>query len=125
VVLWLKLCSGPHRCHDEGVDGSQGLTPPLQLRNGWQPRPSGWLGTLPYLSDLAPADFFPFPTIKKQPAGKTPTQESFTPVWEGATRSITEEESTPPFGGGMSGARNVWYWGGYIEKSWKINYWKT
>jgi hypothetical protein len=52
---------------------------------------------LPYLPNLAPADFSLVPTIKKQLAGKTLTQETFKSMWEGATRTIAEEDFATGF----------------------------
>jgi hypothetical protein len=45
-----------------------------------------------YLSDLAPAGFFLFLTIKRQLPGKTLTQETFKSVCEGAILTTTEED---------------------------------
>jgi histone-lysine N-methyltransferase SETMAR len=72
----------------------------------------------PYSLDLAPADYFLFPRIKRQLAGLTLTQDSFKKEWEGAVRSITAAEFAEAF----------WRWfqqhekcvligGGYVEKS--------
>ncbi len=72
----------------------------------------------PYSPDLAPADFFLFPTIKRQLAGKTLTQETFKTMWEGAARNIAKEDYATAF--------RRWYercekciqiGGGYVEKS--------
>jgi histone-lysine N-methyltransferase SETMAR len=52
---------------------------------------------LPYSPDLASADFFLFPTIKRQLAGKTLTQETFKTMWEGATRTIAKEDYAAAF----------------------------
>jgi hypothetical protein len=46
---------------------------------------------------LAPADYFLFPTIKRQLAGLTLTQDSFKKEWEGAVRSITAAEFAETF----------------------------
>jgi histone-lysine N-methyltransferase SETMAR len=51
----------------------------------------------PYSPDLAPADFFLFPTIKRQLAGKTLTQDTFKTMWEGAARTIAEEDYAAAF----------------------------
>jgi histone-lysine N-methyltransferase SETMAR len=72
----------------------------------------------PYSPDLTPADFFLFPTIKRQLAGKTLTQETFKTMWAGAARTIAEEDYAAAF--------RRWYercekcvriGGGYVEKS--------
>ena len=72
----------------------------------------------PYLPDLAPADFFLFPTVKKELAGLTLTPTTFKKSWEGAVRTITEE--------GFATAFRQWYErcqkcvriaGDYVEKS--------
>ncbi len=80
----------------------------------------------PFLPDLAPADFFLFPSVKRELASKTLTQETLKKAWEGAVRTSQ--------GGGrqnLSAADFVtafrrWYErcekcvniaGGYIEKS--------
>jgi len=70
-----------------------------------------------YSPDLAPADFFLFPEIKKQLAGKSLTQQSFKKEWEGAARNLNAYD--------FSYAFRRWYehWenciricGGYVEK---------
>ncbi len=66
----------------------------------------------PYLPDLAPADLFP--NFKRQLAGKTLTYETFKSLWEGAARTIIEED--------FSAAFRHWYeslhiGGRYVEKS--------
>jgi histone-lysine N-methyltransferase SETMAR len=43
----------------------------------------------PYSPDLAPADFFLFPKVKKELAGLTLTRETFKNEWEGAVRTLT------------------------------------
>ncbi len=52
---------------------------------------------LPYLPDLAPADFFLVPINKRQLAGKTLTQETFKSMWGGATQTIAEEDFVTGF----------------------------
>jgi hypothetical protein len=50
-----------------------------------------WPGSfehLPYSPDLAPADFFLFPKVKKELAGLTLTKETFKKEWEGATITL-------------------------------------
>jgi histone-lysine N-methyltransferase SETMAR len=41
-----------------------------------------------YSPDLAPADFFLFPSVKRELAGKTLTQETLKKAWEGAVRTL-------------------------------------
>jgi histone-lysine N-methyltransferase SETMAR len=73
---------------------------------------------LPYLPDLSPADFFLFLTIKRQLAGKTLTQETFETMWEGAARTITEEDYAAAFRRWFERCEKcVRISGGYVEKS--------
>jgi hypothetical protein len=58
-------------------------------------------------------DFFLFPTIKQQLAGMILTKKSFKTIWEGATRSITEEDFATAF----------WGWYEQCEKCAKCAYW--
>jgi hypothetical protein len=51
----------------------------------------------PYLQDVASADFYLFPILKKQLAGKTLTQVSFKSMWEGAARIIAQEDFAAAF----------------------------
>ncbi len=43
---------------------------------------------LPYSPDLAPANFFMFPKVKRELAGLTLTRDMFKKEWEGAVQSI-------------------------------------
>ncbi len=52
---------------------------------------------LPYLPDLALADFFLFPSVKRELAGKTLTQEILEEVWEGAVRTLSVADFTTAF----------------------------
>jgi hypothetical protein len=61
----------------------------------------------PYSPDLAPADFFLFPTIKRQLAGKTLTQETFDMMWEGPPGPSPKRTTPPPSGAGLSAARSA------------------
>jgi histone-lysine N-methyltransferase SETMAR len=72
----------------------------------------------PYSPDLAPADFFLFPSVKRELAGKTLTQENLKKEWEGAVRTLSVADFTTAF--------KRWYErcekcvniaGGYVEKS--------
>jgi len=51
----------------------------------------------PYSFDLAPADYFLFPKLKKELAGITMTQEKFKKKWEGVLRGISREELAKAF----------------------------
>ena len=51
----------------------------------------------PYSSDLAPADFFLFPKMKEELAGRHLTQDGFKMAWEGVTRTITTDDFTAGF----------------------------
>ena len=51
----------------------------------------------PYSPDLAPADYFLFPKLKKELAGITMTQEKFKKEWEGVLRGISREEFAKTF----------------------------
>ncbi len=55
------------------------------------------LSHLPYSSDLAPADYFLFPKLKKELAGITMTQEKFKKEWEGVLLGISREEFAKAF----------------------------
>ncbi len=74
---------------------------------------------LPYSPDLAPADFFLFPSVKRELAGKALTQETLKKEWEGAViRTLSVADFATAF--------RRWYEryekcvniaGGYVEKS--------
>jgi histone-lysine N-methyltransferase SETMAR len=51
----------------------------------------------PYSPDLAPADYFLFPKLKKELAGNTMTQEDFKKAWEGVLRGVSKDESVKAF----------------------------
>ncbi len=51
----------------------------------------------PYSSDLAPADYFFFPKLKKELEGITMTQEKFKKEWEGVLRRVSREEFAKAF----------------------------
>jgi histone-lysine N-methyltransferase SETMAR len=50
-----------------------------------------------YSPDLAPADFFLFPKVKKELAGLTLTRETFKKKWEGAGRTLTAADFAEAF----------------------------
>jgi histone-lysine N-methyltransferase SETMAR len=51
----------------------------------------------PYSFNLAPADYFLFPKLKKELASITMIQEEFKKEWEGVLRGISREEFTKAF----------------------------
>jgi histone-lysine N-methyltransferase SETMAR len=72
----------------------------------------------PYLPDLAPADYFLFPRVKRELAGLTLTQDSFKKEWWGAVRIITAADFAEAFRRWFQRHKKcVSIGGGYIEKS--------
>ncbi len=72
----------------------------------------------PYSLDLVRADFFLFPSVKRELAGKTLTQETLKKEWEGAFRTLSAADFATAF--------RCWYErcekciniaGGCVEKS--------
>jgi hypothetical protein len=51
----------------------------------------------PYSPDLARADFFLFPTIKRQLAGKPLTQDTFKSMYEGVAWTFAKENFATAF----------------------------
>jgi len=51
----------------------------------------------PYSPDLAPADFFLFPKLKRELAGITMTQEEFKKKWEGVLRTLSKDDYARAF----------------------------
>jgi histone-lysine N-methyltransferase SETMAR len=51
----------------------------------------------PCSPDLAPADYFLFPKLKKELVGITMTQEKFKKEWEGVLRGVSREEFAKAF----------------------------
>ena len=49
----------------------------------------------PYSPDLAPANFFLFPKVKNDLAGKT--QDTFRSSWEGAIKKLSKDDFTTAF----------------------------
>ena len=72
-------------------------TPRRWSRSSWRKKRIKLLSHLPYSFDLAPADYFLFPKLKKELAGITMTQEKFKKEWEGVLRRISREEFTKAF----------------------------
>jgi histone-lysine N-methyltransferase SETMAR len=71
----------------------------------------------PYSPDLAPADFFLFPKVKAALAGQTLTVESFKTSWEGAVRTVQQDEFAVAFRRWMERCEKCVRIGGeYVEK---------
>jgi histone-lysine N-methyltransferase SETMAR len=72
----------------------------------------------PYSPDLAPADFFLFPTVKRELAGISMTQKEFKNKWEGVIRSISKDDFTRAFQRWLERCEKcVRINGSYVEKS--------
>jgi histone-lysine N-methyltransferase SETMAR len=52
---------------------------------------------LPYSPDLAPANFFLFPKVKKELAGLTLMRETFKKEWEGGCETLTAVDFVEAF----------------------------
>jgi histone-lysine N-methyltransferase SETMAR len=52
---------------------------------------------LPYSPDLAPADFFLFPKVKKELGGLTLMRETFKKKWKGAVRTLSAADFAKAF----------------------------
>ena len=72
----------------------------------------------PYSPDLAPADFFLFPKLKMELAGRHLSKDDFKTTWDGVSRTVAAEDFAAAF--------RRWYercqkcvdiGGGYVEKS--------
>jgi hypothetical protein len=61
----------------------------------------------PYSPDLAPADYFLFPRIKKELAGLTMTQDTFKKLWEGPSRVSRRRTSPKHSGDGISATKSA------------------
>ena len=72
-------------------------TPRRWSRSSWRKKRIKLLSHPPYSPDLAPADFFLFPKLKKELAGITMTQEKFKKEWEGVLWGISREEFAKAF----------------------------
>jgi histone-lysine N-methyltransferase SETMAR len=72
----------------------------------------------PYSPDLAPADFFLFPKLKKELAGHTMSQEEFKKEWEGVLRGVSKEDFAKAFGRWYERCEKcIHINGSYVEKS--------
>jgi hypothetical protein len=61
----------------------------------------------PYSSDLALADFFLFPKVKRELASLTLTKETFKKEWEGATKTLKAADFAMAFRRWFDAAKNV------------------
>jgi hypothetical protein len=73
------------------------FTPLRWSRSSWRKKRIKLLSHPTYSPDLAPADYFLFPKLKKELAGITMTQEKFKKEWEGVLRAISREELAKAF----------------------------
>ena len=72
----------------------------------------------PYSPDLAPADFFLFPKVKNDLAGKTLTQDTFRSSWEGAIKKLSKDDFATAFEKWIDRCEKcVRLEGNYVEKS--------
>jgi histone-lysine N-methyltransferase SETMAR len=72
----------------------------------------------PYSPDLAPADFFLFPKVKRELAGLTLTTETFKKEWEGAAKTLKAADFATAFRRCMEHCEKcIDIAGSYIEKS--------
>ena len=72
----------------------------------------------PYSPDLAPADFFLFPKLKKELAGIIMTQEKFKNKWEGVLRTLSKDDFATAFKKWTDRCKKcVFLEGNYDEKS--------
>jgi hypothetical protein len=72
-------------------------TPRRWSRSSWRKKRIKLLSYPTYSFDLAPADYFLFPKLKKELSGITMTQEKFKKEWEGVLREISREEFAKAF----------------------------
>jgi histone-lysine N-methyltransferase SETMAR len=72
----------------------------------------------PYSPDLAPADYFLFPTLKRELAGLTMSLDEFKQKWEGVIRTLTKDDFARAFERWLHRCEKcVRIGGGYVEKS--------
>jgi hypothetical protein len=107
----------------EGGSGySTGTTPqstPRRLcRSSSRKKNIKLLSHPPYSPDLAPADYFLFPKLKKELAGITMTHEEFKKEWEGVLRRVSMEEFAKAFVRWFERCEKcIHIDGNYVEKS--------
>ena len=71
----------------------------------------------PYSPDLAPADFFLFPKVKSELAGKTLTAETFRTSWERAVRRLCKDDFAAAFDKWLERCNKcIMKKGDYVEK---------
>ncbi len=101
----LGQCPGAHRGESAAVFGEEehpGDSPPPPL----------------YSPDLAPVDYFLFPTLKRQLAGLSMTLDEFKTKWEGVARTLTEGDFARAFKRWQHRCKKcVRIGGGYVKKS--------
>ena len=66
-------------------------------RSSWRKKRIKLLSHAPYSFDIATADYFLFPKLKKELAGITMTQEKLKKEWEGVLKGISREEFAMAF----------------------------
>ncbi len=72
----------------------------------------------PYSRDLAPANFFLFPKVKREVAGLTLTKETFKKEWEGAAITLKAADFATSFRRWMECCEKcIDIAGSYIDKS--------
>ena len=72
----------------------------------------------PNSSDLAPADFFLFPKLKRELAGITMMQEDFKNKLEGVLRTLSKDDFARAFTRWLEHFEKcIWISGVYVEKS--------
>jgi histone-lysine N-methyltransferase SETMAR len=72
----------------------------------------------PYSPDLAPADYFLFPTLKRELAGQTLSLDEFKTKWEGVVRTLTKDDFARAFERWLERCEKcIRIGGGYVEKS--------
>jgi histone-lysine N-methyltransferase SETMAR len=75
----------------------------------------------PYSPDLAQADYFLFPTLKRELAGLSVSLDEFNTKWEGVVRTLTEDNFARAFERWQHRCKKCIRIGGrYVEKSQKI-----
>jgi hypothetical protein len=70
------------------------------------------------LPDLAPADYFLFPTLKRELAGQTLSLDEFKTKWEGVIRTLNKDDFAKAFERWLEHCEKCIRIGsGYVEKS--------
>jgi hypothetical protein len=72
----------------------------------------------PYSPDLAPADYFLFPMLKRELEGQTLSLDEFKTKWEGVVRMLTKDDFARAFERWLERCEKcIPIGGGYVEKS--------